>query len=82
MEHYPVPLPAPVQVPMKKKKKPAAPLTKLDPSHPNHDAILLKQARLEAHRRRRKENSGALKEGARESAADKRAGTSKPRGKR
>jgi hypothetical protein len=67
---------------MKKKKKPAAPLTRLDPSHPNHDAILLKQARLEAHRRRRKENSGALKGEARQSASDKRAGTSKPRSKK
>jgi len=45
---------------MKKKKKPATVPTKLDPSHPNYDAILLKQARLEAHRRRRLENSGAL----------------------
>ncbi len=34
--------------------------TQLDPSHPNYDAILLKRARLEAHRRRRMENSGAL----------------------
>ncbi|WP_439542470.1 hypothetical protein [Hyphomicrobium sp.] len=34
--------------------------TQLDPSHPNHDAILLKQSRLAAHRRRRLENSGAL----------------------
>ena len=34
--------------------------TQLDPSHPNYDAILLKRARLEAHRRRRLENSGAL----------------------
>jgi hypothetical protein len=34
--------------------------TQLDPSHPNHDAILLKRSRLEAHRRRRLENSGAL----------------------
>lgn len=45
---------------MKKKKKPAVVPTKLDPNHPNYDAILLKQARLEAHRRRRLENSGAL----------------------
>lgn len=45
---------------MKKKKKPEPVATKLDPSHPNYDAILLKQARLEAHRRRRLENSGAL----------------------
>lgn len=42
----------------KPKSDPAA--TRLDPSHPNHDAILLKRARLEAHRRRRAENSGAL----------------------
>jgi hypothetical protein len=34
--------------------------TQLDPSHPNYDAILLKRARLAAHRRRRLENSGAL----------------------
>lgn len=34
--------------------------TQLDPSHPNYDALLLKRARLEAHRRRRLENSGAL----------------------
>jgi hypothetical protein len=44
-----------------KKKKSGPVTTKLDPSHPNYDAILLKQARLEAHRRRRMENSGALK---------------------
>jgi hypothetical protein len=44
---------------MKKRKTDTVP-TRLDPSHPNHDAILLKQSRLEAHRRRRKENSGAL----------------------
>ncbi len=66
---------------MKKKKKPAAPLTKLDPSHPNHDAILLKRARLEAHRRRRQENSGLLKAEAGERAPENPAGTSKPRGK-
>lgn len=34
--------------------------TQLDPSHPNYDALLLKRARLEAHRRRRLENSGVL----------------------
>jgi hypothetical protein len=34
--------------------------TELDPDHPNYDAILLKRTRLEAHRRRRLENSGAL----------------------
>lgn len=34
--------------------------TTLDPSHPNYDAILLKRARLEAHRRRRLENQGLL----------------------
>lgn len=44
---------------MKKPKSEPAP-TQLDPSHPNYDAILLKRARLEAHRRRRLENSGAL----------------------
>ncbi len=65
----------------KKRKKPAAPLTKLDPSHPNHDAILLKRARLEQHRRRRKENSG-LKGEVRESVASMAAGTSKPQGRK
>jgi hypothetical protein len=47
------------RVPM---KPPKAELfsTQLDPSHPNYDALLLKRARLEAHRRRRLENSGAL----------------------
>ena len=40
----------------KRKSEPAA--TKLDPSHPNYDAIMLKRSRLEAHRRRRAENSG------------------------
>lgn len=44
---------------MKKPKSEPA-LTQLGPSHPNYDAILLKRARLEAHRRRRMENSGAL----------------------
>jgi hypothetical protein len=39
-----------------RKGDPAA--TRLDPSHPNHDAILLRRARLEAHRKRRKENAG------------------------
>lgn len=47
-----------------KNSKPDAPrpsaLTTLDPSHPNYDAILLKHARLEAHRRRRLENQGLL----------------------
>lgn len=41
----------------KPKSEPAT--TQLDPSHPNYDAILLKRSRLEAHRRRRAENSGA-----------------------
>jgi hypothetical protein len=45
---------------MTKKKKPGSQPPPLDPSHPNYDAIMLKQARLEAHRRRRMENSGAL----------------------
>lgn len=40
----------------KSEKEPAPPA--LDPSHPNYDAILLKRARLEAHRRRRRENRG------------------------
>lgn len=34
--------------------------TQLDPNHPNYDAILLKRSRLEAHRRRRMENSGQI----------------------
>lgn len=43
-------------------KKPTQepPLPQLDPNHPNYDAILLKRARLEAHRRRRRENRGEL----------------------
>ncbi|WP_295557718.1 hypothetical protein [uncultured Hyphomicrobium sp.] len=52
-----------------KKPKPAPAPTQLDPSHPNYDAILLKRARLEAHRRRRAENSGALEGKGWESAA-------------
>jgi hypothetical protein len=44
---------------MKKPKQEPA-LTQLDPSHPNHDAILLKRNRLEAHRRRRLENQGEV----------------------
>lgn len=45
----------------KRKSDPDDPVsTLLDPSHPNYDAILLKRARLEAHRRRRLENKGAL----------------------
>lgn len=63
---------------MKKKKKPATPPTTLDPSHPNYDAIMLKQARLEAHRRRRLENSGALKGQEWKSATGKPAKKSKP----
>ncbi len=43
-----------------KKPTPEPPLTQLDPNHPNYDAILLKRARLEAHRRRRRENRGEL----------------------
>ncbi len=42
-----------------KKSKSEPDTTQLDPSHPNYDAILLKRSRLEAHRRRRLENSGA-----------------------
>ena len=42
----------------KRKSDPVS--TQLDPSHPNYDAILLKRSRLEAHRRRRLENSGEL----------------------
>ena len=66
---------------MKKKKKPAAVPTKLDPSHPNYDAILLKQARLEAHRRRRLENSGALTGQEWKSATEKPAKKPTRRGK-
>lgn len=54
-----------------KKKKSEPVSTQLDPSHPNYDAILLKRARLEAHRRRRMENSGALTGGEWKSAAVK-----------
>jgi hypothetical protein len=43
-----------------KKPKPVPVSTQLDPSHPNYDAILLKRARLEAHRRRRLENRGEI----------------------
>ncbi|WP_139247797.1 hypothetical protein [Hyphomicrobium sp. CS1GBMeth3] len=43
-----------------KSPKPEPVHTQLDPSHPNYDAILLKRSRLEAHRRRRLENSGEL----------------------
>jgi len=43
-----------------KKSKPEPAATRLDPDHPNYDAILLRRARLEAHRRRRKENDGTL----------------------
>jgi hypothetical protein len=46
---------------MKKPKPVPVPVaTQLDPSHPNYDAILLKRARLEAHRRRRLENRGEI----------------------
>jgi hypothetical protein len=64
-----------------KKKKTDPVATKLDPSHPNYDAILLKRARLEAHRRRRLENSGALAVQERKSAPPKPAKKAKPRGK-
>jgi hypothetical protein len=63
----------------KKKTEPVA--TKLDPSHPNYDAILLKRARLEAHRRRRKENSGALAAEERKVVASKPAKKPTRRGK-
>ncbi len=63
----------------KKKTEPVA--TKLDPSHPNHDAILLKRARLEAHRRRRKENNGALAAEERKVVASKPAKKPTRRGK-
>lgn len=41
-----------------KPPKPEPVTTQLDPSHPNYDALLLKRARLEQHRRRRRENRG------------------------
>jgi hypothetical protein len=44
-----------------KNRKSDPDLPEIDPGHPNYDAILLKRARLEQHRRRRLENSGALK---------------------
>ena len=43
-----------------KKPKSEAVVTQLDPNHPNHDAILLKRNRLEAHRRNRLENRSGL----------------------
>jgi hypothetical protein len=64
-----------------KKKKSEPVTTKLDPSHPNYDAILLKQARLEAHRRRRMENSGALEGREWKSATGKTAKRPTRRGK-
>ncbi|MCC7254205.1 hypothetical protein [Hyphomicrobium sp.] len=64
-----------------KKSKPAPVPIQLDPSHPNYDAILLKRARLEAHRRRRLENSGALTAQEWKSATGKPAKTSARRGK-
>lgn len=62
-----------------KHQKPDPILTHLDPNHPNHDAILLKRSRLEAHRRRRLENSGAVALGAWSKPAGKKGGA-KPRG--
>lgn len=43
-----------------KRPKPEPISTTLDPSHPNYDALMLKRARLEKHRRRRAENRGEL----------------------
>jgi hypothetical protein len=54
----------------KPKSEPVA--TRLDPNHPNYDAILLKRNRLEAHRRRRLENRGGLL------PQDSKAATGKP----
>lgn len=56
--------------------------TQLDPSHPNYDAILLKRSRLEAHRRRRLENSGELAPRDWTTPAAKTAKKPKPAGKR
>ncbi|MGE0022259.1 MAG: hypothetical protein AB7S70_01355 [Hyphomicrobium sp.] len=67
---------------MKKKKPPEPGSSQLDPSHPNYDAILLKRARLEAHRRRRMENSGALTGQEWKSAVAKPAKKPSGRGKR
>lgn len=64
-----------------KKKKSEPVSTQLDPSHPNYDAILLKRARLEAHRRRRMENSGVLTGAEWKSAAVKPAKKSTRRSK-
>jgi hypothetical protein len=64
------------KVPMKPPKSDPV-STQLDPSHPNYDAILLKRARLEAHRRRRRENRG---EEPPLSRVPEKAGLSKPRG--
>jgi hypothetical protein len=55
----------------KRKSEPAA--TKLEPSHPNYDAIMLKRSRLESHRRRRAENSGVAIP-----AVERKSGPAKP----
>lgn len=54
--------------------------TQLDPSHPNYDE--LKRSRLEAHRRRRLENSGELAPRDWTTPAAKTAKKPKPAGKR
>lgn len=64
-----------------KKPKSEPVLTQLDPSHPNHDTILLKQSRLEAYRRRRMENSGAKTPSTSGKTAGKSAKKAKPRAK-
>ena len=56
-------------------------LTQLDPSHPNHDAILLRRARLEAHRRRRMENSGLIRLQEQPKPAGKAGKKTRPAGK-
>ncbi len=53
-------------------------VTRLDPNHPNHDALLLKRARLEAHRRRRRENRGESEPSAETTPTQKPAKTSLP----
>jgi hypothetical protein len=67
--------------PMKNRKSEPG-LPDIDPSHPNYDAILLKRARLQQHRRRRAENSGALapkSPGGPSKASGKRAAKKAPR---
>lgn len=64
-----------------KKTKSEPVLTQLNPSHPNHDSILLKQSRLEAYRRRRLENSGIKTPAPVDKPAGKKGKKPKSRGK-